>query len=418
MKRFPGPALSTKRSRITTATLASGAALASIVPWLLASCASTEADPPSLPDSSTLLDAAPVGDGGNGDANDECDASDNNCITKPVSCEEADWCPVPTNVDRLYALTSVWGSGKDDVWATGSGGTVIHWDGSAWTPTVLPSDTLPIKDTFRALWGSGPNDVWIASATNMIFHSTGFKDGTTSWERAPSSTGSGDDRRALFTAWGTSPTDVHFGGAPNSYTDPDTGEQVFTNQLVLDRSDEGITWLRSKGYATVSGLWGPSATELWLIGDNRPYGPQVAMVLHGTRQGGAAVDWTQVDSKATANLRGIWGSSGDDVWVVGDNGTIRHFRANATEAEVVESRTRMNLTAVWGSGPNDVWIIGDHGTILHFDGKTWSESVAALPMGRTKPSLFGIWGSGPDDVWIVGNDIALHHGPKQGGGTQ
>jgi hypothetical protein len=408
-----------KRSRITMATLASGAVLASIVPWLLASCASTDSplgagpgqEPSTIPDASS-----PPGDGGDAGG---CDASDDNCVTNTITCDEADWCPVPTTVDKLYSLTNVWGSGKDDVWATGSGGTVIHWNGSAWTPTVVPSDTLPIKDTFRALWGSGPNDVWIASATDMIFHSTGFKDGTAEWVRAPSASDSDWDRRPLFAVWGTSPTDVRFGGAPNSYFDPDIEETVYTNQFVLDTSGEGTKWSRSKGYATVYGLWGPSANELWLIGDHRPYTPQVvAWVLHGTRESGGDVVWTQVDSKSTTRLRGLWGSSANDVWVVGDNGTIRHFDANATEAEIVESKTRSNFNAVWGSGPNDIWVIGDKGTILHFDGNSWSESVAAFPMGRSKPHLFGIWGSGPDDVWIVGNDIALHHGPKQGGGTK
>ncbi len=402
-----------KRSRISAATLASGAMLVPIVPWLLASCASTDADPPSIPDASSTLDAnSPFGDGGGVVDAGGCDASDDNCVTNTIACDEADWCPVPTNVNKLYALTSVWGSGKDDVWATGSGGTVIHWNGSAWTPTVVPSDTLPIKDTFRALWGSGPNDVWIASATDMIFHSTGFKDGTAHWERTPSATETGFDRTALFAAWGTSPTDVRFGGGTSPYSDGRA------NQVVLDASGDGIKWIRSMGYANVYGLWGPSANELWLIGDNRPYGPQVAMVLRGTRNGGPDVDWMQVDSKATTILRGIWGSSATDVWVVGDNGTIRHFGPNATEAEVVESRTRSNLNAVWGSGPSDIWIVGDNGTILHFDGTSWSESVAAFSIGQKKPHLYGVWGSGPDDVWIVGNDIALHHGPKQAGGTK
>jgi len=411
-----------KRSRITMATLASGAVLASIVPWLLASCASTDDLAPAPgPDPSTIPDAtSPLGDGEPADAGG-CDASDDDCVTNTISCDEADWCPVPTTVDKLYSLTNVWGSGKDDVWATGSGGTVIHWDGAVWTPTVVPSGTQPVRDTFRALWGSGPNDVWIASASDMIFHSTGFKDGTASWEPMPATDSKSDsDRTALFAAWGTSPTDFRFGGGSSSYYAPDSPEPIFTNQFVLDTSGKGIQWIRSKGFTfeTVYGLWGPSANELWLIGDNRPQGSQIARVLHGTRESVASADftWTQVDSKATTRLRGLWGSSANDVWVVGDNGTIRHFDANATEAEIVESTTRSNLNAVWGSGPNDIWVVGDSGTILHFDGNSWSESVAAFLVGRKKPELYGIWGSGPDDVWIVGNDVVLHHGPKQGGG--
>ena len=409
-----------KRSRIMGVTLSSGLGLVSAIPWLLASCATTDGAEPSSPDSSTRLDASGASDAGDADDGaDDCDASDENCVTTPVACEDAYWCPVATNVSKFYTLTSVWGSGKNDVWATGSGGTVIHWDGVEWTPTIVPSETtLPIRDTFRALWGSGPNDVWIASATDMIYHSDGFKNGTANWELTPSATDSDFDRRALFTAWGTSPDDVRFGGGSSSYFDSEIMEAVYTNQVVRKPSAAGIEWTRAKGLATVYGLWGPSANELWLIGDNRPYGPQIAMTLHGTRKDDGDVVWTQVDSRATVILRGIWGSSASDVWTVGGNGTIRHFGPNASAWAIVDAPTRANLNAVWGSGPNDIWVVGDYGTILHWDGKTWTESDAAFPARKAKPHLYGIWGSGPNDVWIVGNDIALHHGPRQTGGAK
>ncbi|MBX3215812.1 MAG: hypothetical protein KF850_27485 [Labilithrix sp.] len=410
-----------KPARLTKVTLATGLTLASAVPWLLASCATTDATSPSSPDASTLLDAGRGPDAPDaGDAGeDECDESDENCVTTPVACEDADWCPVATNVSRFYALTSVWGSGKNDVWATGSGGTVIHWDGVEWKPTVVPSETpLPVRDTFRALWGSGPNDVWIASATDRIYHSDGFANGDATWVLTPSATLSDHDRRPLFAAWGTSASDVRFGGGSSGVFDPEIMEVILMNQVVRKPAAGAIEWDRAKGSATVYGLWGSSADDLWLIGDNRPFGPQVATTLHGTRGSGGDFVWTAVDSAATVILRGVWGSSASDVWTVGGSGTIRHFGKDATAWAVVEAPTTANLNAVWGSGPNDVWVVGDHGTILHWDGKAWTESVAALPLRQRKPHLYGIWGSGPDDVWIVGNDIALHHGPNAAGGTK
>jgi len=63
---------------------------------------------------------------------------------------------VPTGVDARYALFDVWGSSASDVWAVGSGDTVIHWDGSAWKN--LPSGR---KDTMRAVGGRTANDVFI-----------------------------------------------------------------------------------------------------------------------------------------------------------------------------------------------------------------------------------------------------------------
>lgn len=403
-----------KRSGITAATM--GGALALLVPWALASCATTEElGPPSSDPPPLHVDAGAELDAADAEApDDECDASDEDCVTTPVTCAEAHFCAIPTNVSRYYVLTSVWGSGKDDVWATGSGGTVIHWDGVEWTPTPLPSGTQPIKDTFHALWGTGPNDVWIASATDMIFHSDGFKNGTATWELTPSATFSDFDRTPLLAAWGTTPDDIRFGGG-SSYWGVD--DVYFANQVVRVPSESGVEWTR-KGTVmleTVKGFWGPSADELWVIAQGSP---QVAMTLHGSRTSGEDFVWTEVDSRAVAPLRGIWGSSANDVWVVGNRGTIRHYGPNATEWEIIESPTKANLNAVWGSGPNDVWVVGDSGTILHWDGAAWSEPLATFEANRRKPNLYGIWGSGPDDIWIVGDDIALHHAPRPTGGTK
>ena len=54
---------------------------------------------------------------------------------------------------------------------------------------------------------------------------------------------------------------------------------------------------------------------------------------------------------------------------------------------------------VWGTSGTDVFAVGQGGTILHYDGTTWSEmeSVAAN-------CLHGIWGSSSTDVFAVGVD--------------
>ena len=405
-------------SRRTLLTFASGLLLASSVPWMLASCATTVDFTPQS-DASTRLDATLAFDTGDGNVpiDGGCDASDPNCVAKPIGCDEAEWCPVPTNVSTFYALVRVWGTGPNDVWATGSGATVIHWDGTVWAPTPVPSpDPVPLKDTFRALWASGPNDVWIASTTDRIFHSDGFKNGTATWELTPSASEADLDRGTLLAAWGTSPDDVRFGGSSRHRAE----DGQLSNQVVRVPSGKGIDWRRELGTFTINAFWGTSANDVWVVADNRPYFPQtVGMILHGTRSAGETdFGWQEIDSRTEIVLRGIWGSSNGDVWAVGDNGTVRHFGPDpkAVEFAIVDVPTKENLHGVWSSGPNDVWIIGESGTILHWDGAEWRESVAAFPAYRNKPDLYSIWGSGPKDVWIVGNDIALHYGTT--GGTK
>jgi len=172
---------------------------------------------------------------------------------------------------------------------------------------------------------------------------------------------------------------------------------------------------------TVTGIWGSSPDDVWILVDNRRTNGNYqgsAIEAGKTMRGrpaapgvdtkGDKLAWTVVDSQATVVLRGIWGSSADDVWAVGDHGTIRRFQANDLRWQIIDSPTNANLRAIWGTGPRDIWVVGDDGTILHWDGLEFTASTAQLPQGN-EPSLYGIWGSSADDVWVVGEHTVLHY---------
>ena len=102
-----------------------------------ASCATADtSSPPPVPeDASVLPEASPpeLKDDAGPDAGCDTDASD--CTTQVVPCDQVAWCAVETKVSVFHALAAVWGSSASDVWAVGSGGTIIHYDGKTWTPT-------------------------------------------------------------------------------------------------------------------------------------------------------------------------------------------------------------------------------------------------------------------------------------------
>ncbi|MBK6535930.1 MAG: hypothetical protein IPF99_42285 [Deltaproteobacteria bacterium] len=63
------------------------------------------------------------------------------------------------------------------------------------------------------------------------------------------------------------------------------------------------------------------------------------------------------------------------------------------------------LYGVWGAAPNDVWAVGEGGTILHWDGARWS----SIP-SNTTATLRSVWGASAGDVWAVGdNGTAVHY---------
>ena len=140
-------------------------------------------------------------------------------------------------------------------------------------------------------------------------------------------------------------------------------------------------------------------------------------------------------------LYAIWGSSSNDVWAVGENGTMVHWDGKTWQAlgsypgSVADTFGAVNgssagdvwalgVTAVhwdgaawttsptyavmgagaWGTGPDDVWVVGRGGYITHWDGALWS-----LVPSTITTDLFAVWGSGPDDVWATGDvGVAMH----------
>lgn len=85
-------------------------------------------------------------------------------------------------------LTSVWGfTDPLEVWAVGTGGTAIRWDGT--TARATPTG---VKEHLRAVWGRARDDLWAVGHRGTILH----YDGST-WKAVPSGT-----TKHLTTLWG------------------------------------------------------------------------------------------------------------------------------------------------------------------------------------------------------------------------
>jgi hypothetical protein len=114
--------------------------------------------------------------------------------------------------------------------------------------------------------------------------------------------------------------------------------------------------------------------------------------LHGTARAG----WEWQNPVPQGNsLHAVWGSAGNDVFAVGDAGTILHY--DGTNWSRMESGTTNYLYSIWGNAADDVYAVGASGTILHYNGISW------FPMASgTTNDLLGIWGSSVNDIFAVG----------------
>jgi formylglycine-generating enzyme required for sulfatase activity len=138
------------------------------------------------------------------------------------------------------------------------------------------------------------------------------------------------------------------------------------------------------------GVWGSSGGDVFAVGDG-------GTVVHydGT-------DWSAMGWSTPQHLYDVWGSSGSDVFAVGTGGAIVHY--DGTGWSVMSSGTSQYLSGVWGSSSSDVYAVGQAGTILHYDGTAWS------PMSSgTTAWLNDVWGSGGSDVFAVGMGGTILH---------
>lgn len=192
---------------------------------------------------------------------------------------------------------------------------------------------------------------------------------------------------------------------------------------------EGAGWLLS--------VWGRSSDRLWIVGgepdagrllwydgtdaieQQLPTGTPLLNWSYGfadddvflVGNAGTILHWdgtqflTETSSTDQA-LWGVWGASADDVWAVGGDGRAdgqltllrRTNGAWAPFAVPEPMRPRVNaFFKVWGTAADDVYVVGQRGTVMHFDGTEWTESLVG-----TSEDLISVWGTSPDRIAIVG----------------
>lgn len=196
---------------------------------------------------------------------------------------------------------------------------------------------------------------------------------------------------ALISLWGESPTDVWAVGG-----DSGAGPEV----LHL----EGATWTR-----LATGARG----DLWWV-----FGFEKGPVFFGGSQGlllrreGSAFEVLPPPSPTTATVFGVWGPSATDLWAVGGDGNSKAFawRFDGTQWRDVPLpgalATTHSLFKVWGRSADDVWFVGSKGLCLHWTGAAFE--TVTTPTNRT---LFTIHGTSTRLVAVggFGTGVVLEH---------
>lgn len=279
----------------------------------------------------------------------------------PSDCGSFDWrsMPTPTSV----RMRSVWGSSAEHIYAVGTSGVIVRYDGSNWE-AVTPQQP---SNRLRDVWGTAADNIYAVGDFGTLLHFDG-----TAWSNAWQDGSPPATTETLFALWGDGPDEIVAVG--------ESGTILFF---------DGKTWTTSSwsDSITLRAVWGKDADDIFAVGS---YG----LILHFDGN-----SWQQMTSPTNETLHSIWGTAHHDVYAVGDDGTIVHF--DGSDWSTVDSDTSYDLSGIWGANYNDIFAVGDRGVVLRYDGDEWRATTSS-----TSGDLMAVWGT-DDEVFAVGENGTL-----------
>lgn len=245
-------------------------------------------------------------------------------------------------VPRVGLLVWVFGFSPIDVYAVGLDGAAVHYNGKRWT--VLNTGT---HASLWGVWGSSPTDIWIVGEDNIdspvILHFDG--DAFTRVDIPPNDR----DATALFKVWGFA----------------DSVFAVGDNGLILQFKDGSWAQVPSGAAADDDfvSLWGPGAAPIVAVGGR-------ATGRIGIFDGES---WTTVKPDGVPGLNAVFMDDASTALCAGVRGFIGRIDAMTREVVEESSDESLDIHAVWGDGAGRYYAVGGR----------FTEPLSGLALVRT-----------------------------------
>ena len=216
----------------------------------------------------------------------------------------------------------------------------------------------------NALWVFNKDSAFAVGELGLALHYDG-----NSWQIM--STGVLTNLRAI---WGSSESKLYAAGSMGRVLHFDGKEWT---QVAGAQSPE-----ESSSYEdhVIHSIWAASPSEIYTVGS------------HIHRFNGDT--WEEIEASFEGTLSGIWGSSSENIYVVGEEG-VWHFDGKLWSS--IESPIQSPL-AISGTASDNIFISGWWGGLAHFDGTQWSTTE---PL--TSQSLVSVWTAADKEAYAIGN---------------
>lgn len=154
--------------------------------------------------------------------------------------------------------------------------------------------------------------------------------------------------------------------------------------------------------ASITGCWVFDDNTIWAI-SNRLYTFESGDWIHKPLKNQKGWDLNSGLSSAQ-----LYGFAPNDAWIL-YGGILWHYDGEvAFEYRLSEDPYRIivpgddgQFRAAWGTSSNDMFFVGDKGTIVHFDGTNWKKFPKV-----TEKKLQSVWGTASNDVYACGFDLS------------
>ncbi len=258
-------------------------------------------------------------------------------------------------------LADVAGVATDDYWAVGytvdvnpNGGVFALWNGVAWAWVAINGEPPQY-----GVWGFSASDYYSVGGDWAGDGEIWYYDG--GWQLSCTPT---EDSQTLYCVHGHDPDYVWAAGMNGLIV---TGNHVAGFAV-------SQAWHDTEHYY---GVYAENLTNQWVVGGTLAWFG--ASGGTGVIRRNSLVGWVQ-QSYVGNTLRACWGFNEDDIWAVGDQGTIVHTADGGTNWDVIPEPAVLSgnydYRGVFGCHPWAVWavgtnLIGEHVTIF-WNGLVWT----------------------------------------------